>query len=85
MPGITTPACYAASNYLISGWTLGGDEYLAGRTAVAQAEVGQGHVVLFGFEPHFRGQPRNTFKLLFNAVMGSVTEMPTPASSLTCR
>jgi hypothetical protein len=84
-PGITTPACYAASNYLISGWTLGGDEYLAGRTAVAQAEVGQGHVVLFGFEPHFRGQPRNTFKLLFNAVMGSVTEMPTPASSLTCR
>ena len=84
-PGISTPACYAATDYLISGWTLGGDEYLAGRTAVAQAEVGEGQVVLFGFEPHFRGQPRNTFKLLFNAVMGSVTDMPAAASSLTCR
>ncbi len=83
--GVSTPVCYAQSDYLISGWTLGGDEYLAGRTAVAQVAVGSGDVVLLGFAPHFRGQPRNTFKLLFNALMGSTTEgLPSP-SSLPCR
>lgn len=73
-PRVSTPICYADTDYLVSGWTLGGDEYLAGRTAAAQIGVGQGQVVLFGFTPHFRGQPRNTFKLLFNALMGSSTE-----------
>ena len=66
---MTTPVCYADSDYLISGWTLGGDDYLAGRTAAAQAAVGDGQVMLFGIQPHFRGQPRSTFKLLFNALM----------------
>ena len=72
--GVTTPVCYAREDYLVSGWTLGGDEYLAGRTAAAQLEVGEGDVVLFAFTPHFRGQPRNTFKLLFNALVGASTE-----------
>jgi hypothetical protein len=72
--GVSTPVCYAGSEYLVSGWTLGGDEILAGRTAVAQVEVGRGDVVLFAFTPHFRGQPRNTFKLLFNALVGSATD-----------
>jgi hypothetical protein len=84
-PGVTTPVCYADSDYLISGWTLGGDEYLAGRTAAAQASVGEGQVVLFAFEPHFRGQPRNTFKLLFNALVGSVTEALPAGAGLDCR
>jgi hypothetical protein len=84
-PGITTPVCYANSDYLVSGWTLGGDEYLAGRTAVAQAQVGEGQVVLFAFQPHFRGQPRGTFKLLFNALMGSSTEGLPYATGLNCR
>jgi hypothetical protein len=73
-PGITTPICYAEDDYLVSGWTLGGDEYLAGRTAAATSAVGEGQVVLFAFTPHFRGQPRNTFKLLFNALVGATTE-----------
>ena len=47
---------------------------MAGQTAAAQVAVGSGHVVLFAFTPHFRGQPRNTFKLLFNALWGSATE-----------
>ncbi|MEZ4424473.1 MAG: M14 family metallopeptidase, partial [Gemmatimonadota bacterium] len=43
-----TPVCYADTDYLVSGWTLGGDAYLAGRTAAAQVSVGDGQVVLFG-------------------------------------
>lgn len=80
----TTPVCYASSDYLVSGWTLGGDEVLAGRTAAAQVQVGAGTVVLFAFTPHFRGQPRNTFKLLFNALVGSTMDVPSGASGLNC-
>jgi len=77
--GVSTPACYAAADYLVSGWTLGGDEYLAGQTAAAQVSFGAGQVVLFAFTPHFRGQPRNTFKLLFNALWASTTDgLPVP-------
>ena len=81
-PGVSTPVCYPETDYLVSGWTLGGDEYLAGQTAAAQVAVGSGQVVLFAFTPHFRGQPRNTFKLLFNALWGAATEqLPTGAGA----
>jgi hypothetical protein len=83
--GVSTPVCYADTDYLISGWTLGGDRYLAGRTAAAEVDVGSGDVVLFAFEPHFRGQPRNTFKLLFNALMGASTEGLPSGRGLDCR
>ncbi len=83
--GVSTPVCYADTDYLISGWTLGGDTYLAGRTAAARVAVGDGDVVLFAFQPHFRGQPRNTFKLLFNALMGASTEGLPEGGGLECR
>ena len=82
--GVSAPVCYADSGYLVSGWTLGGDEYLAGQTAAAQIDVDDGSVVLFAFTPHFRGQPRNTFKLLFNALVGSATEGLPAGSGSTC-
>jgi hypothetical protein len=63
---------------------LGGDEYLAGQTATAQVAVGSGQVVLFSFTPHFRGQPRNTFKLLFNALWGASTDGLPMGSGLGC-
>ena len=82
---ISTPVCYADADFLVSGWTLGGDEVLAGYPAAAQVGVGEGQVVLFAFRPHFRGQPRNTFKLLFNALAASATDgLPTPPG-LPCR
>jgi hypothetical protein len=84
-PGVSTPVCYAESDYLISGWVLGGDEYLAGRTAAAQVSVGSGQVLLFGFQPHFRGQPRNTFKLLFNSLIGSATDASGQGGGMNCR
>ena len=82
--GVSTPVCYPKTDYLVSGWILGGDQYLAGQTAAAQVAVGSGHVVLFAFTPHFRGQPRNTFKLLFNALWGSATEGLPLGAGLEC-
>lgn len=82
---ISTPVCYAASDFLVSGWTLGGEEVLAGYPAAAQIGVGEGQVVLFAFRPHFRGQPRNTFKLLFNALAASSTEGLPESPGLNCR
>ncbi len=82
--GVSTPVCFPEADYLVSGWTLGGDEYLAGQTGAAQVEVGSGRVVLFAFTPHFRGQPRNTFKLLFNALWGSATEELPLGGGLEC-
>lgn len=82
---VSTPVCYAASDFLVSGWTLGGEEVLAGYPAAAQVGVGAGQVVLFAFRPHFRGQPRNTFKLLFNALAASTTEGLPASPGLNCR
>ena len=83
--GVSTPVCFAPADFLVSGWTLGGDEHLAGRTAAAQIAVGGGDVVLFAFTPHFRGQPRNTFKLLFNSLLGSAAEAPADGRGPACR
>ena len=57
---------YPRQNFMVSGWELGGSRYLAGRVAAAHVKVGKGHAVVMGFRPHWRGQPHNTFKLLFN-------------------
>jgi hypothetical protein len=59
---------YAAEDFLVSGWELGGEEYLAGKVAGVRVPVGRGQAVVYGFRPGWRGQPHNTFKLLFNAL-----------------
>ncbi len=49
------------------GWVWG-QQYLDGGTAVAEASVGEGKVVLLGPEVNFRDQPHGTYKLLFNGL-----------------
>jgi hypothetical protein len=70
-PPVDIVASYAKNDILMSGWALGEEKYIAGRAAVVKVEVGAGEVVLFAFRPQFRGQPRGTYKLLFNALQGA--------------
>jgi hypothetical protein len=52
---------------LISGLLVAGDE-MAGRAAVVDAPVGNGHVLLFGIRPFWRWQSQGTFALALNAM-----------------
>jgi hypothetical protein len=63
-------ARYADEDVVLSGWALG-EEALGGRAGLVRIPYGSGDVVLFGFRPQFRGQPRGTFKLIFNALHGA--------------
>ena len=71
---------YPRQNLMVSGWELGGARHIAGRAAAVHVAVGRGHAVVMGFRPHWRGQPHNTFKLLFNPLFLSTVEgaMPSP-------
>ena len=66
-PDIRVAARYGSGDPLLSGWVLGGD-YLAGQPAIVEAPVGEGSVVLFGFQPNYRAQTVATWPLLFNAL-----------------
>jgi hypothetical protein len=66
-------AWYAGPETLDSGWAWG-QAYLDGGTAIAEASVGAGKVIVLGPEVAFRAQPHGTFKFLFNGVyLGSAT------------
>ncbi len=72
---------YPRQNFLVSGWELGGSRYLAGRVAAARVAVGKGQAVIMGFRPHWRGQPHNTFKMLFNPLFLSTVDGGLPSAS----
>ena len=65
---------YAEEDLLLSGWALGEKKHLGGKAAVVRARLGDGEVVLVGFRCQFRGQPRGTFKVIFNALLGATVE-----------
>jgi hypothetical protein len=56
-----------ADNPVLSGWVLGAEQ-VAGQPALVRAEVGNGSVVLFGFQPNYRAQSVSTWPLLFRAL-----------------
>ncbi len=60
-------ADYPEFNPLMSGWIFG-DEQIRGKSALVDAPLEDGRVILFGFRPQHRAQPHTTFKILFNAI-----------------
>ncbi|HEX7139568.1 MAG TPA: hypothetical protein VF219_17075, partial [Vicinamibacterales bacterium] len=53
---------------LLSGYLIG-ERYLNGKAAALDVPFGEGHVVLVGFRPEWRGQPFGAFRVLFNSVL----------------
>jgi hypothetical protein len=53
---------------LISGGLDNGDS-LAGAPALVDAPLGDGHVVMFAFNPYWRSQTLGSYALLFNAFL----------------
>jgi hypothetical protein len=65
----TVLARYAETgSALLSGYLVG-EKYLQGKAAALDVQFGDGHVILLGFRPQWRGQSFGTFRVLFNAVV----------------
>ncbi len=69
--GVFSVSKYPGEEILLSGWVLG-ENYLAYRSNLIEAEVGKGKVYLYGMRPQFRAQARGTYKLVFNAIINSL-------------
>ncbi len=62
-------ARYPETEPLLASGFLQGEKLIQGRIAALDVEHGDGHIVLLGFRPQWRGQPFGTFRMLFNAAM----------------
>jgi acyl CoA:acetate/3-ketoacid CoA transferase beta subunit len=60
-------ATYPDEPLLLSGWMIG-DDLIRGKAAALDVSMGEGKVLVFGFNVHNRGQARSTTKLLFNSI-----------------
>jgi hypothetical protein len=69
---VSVVARYPKDNILKSGW-LQGESFIADRIAIAEVKLGKGRMVLMPLKVQQRAQPYATFKLLFNAILTSVT------------
>jgi hypothetical protein len=67
LKGLQPVAWFDSKRPLRSGWAWG-EGYLEQGTAIVDASVGKGKLLLFGPEIAFRAQPHGTFKFLFNGI-----------------
>ena len=65
--GVEAVAWFDSPEPLRSGWAWG-QHFLEGAAAVVSADIGDGHLYMFGPEIVFRAQPHGTFKFLFNGI-----------------
>jgi hypothetical protein len=73
LKGVKPVAWFDSDKPLHSGWAWG-QKYLQDSTAVIDAQVGKGKLLLFGPEITFRAQPHGTFKFLFNGIYYGTAE-----------
>ncbi|MES3032648.1 MAG: M14 family zinc carboxypeptidase [Gemmatimonadota bacterium] len=73
-----------ADSLLISGLIAGGSE-MAGRAAVVDAPVGNGHVILMGTRPWYRWQNQGAMALAFNAIANWNALSAAPATTSAAR
>jgi hypothetical protein len=66
-------AWFDTDSPLRSGWAWG-QEHLADGVAMAEADIGEGKLYLFGPEIVRRAEPHGTFKFLFNGIYLSTAE-----------
>ena len=62
----------------MSGFLLGA-ALIEGKAAALDANYGEGHVILLGFRPQWRGQSHGTYKFLFNALFYNPSMAPEEA------
>jgi hypothetical protein len=68
-PSASVVAKYPATgNPMLSGWQIGGQK-VNGKAALVDVTKGKGHVVLFGFQPQYRGQTESTYPLIWGAIL----------------
>ena len=80
---VRTIVRYPEAPLLRSGWLVG-EERLHGTSAVMEAPIGKGRVILHTFRVQHRGQTWGTFKLLFNSIFygPAVSGVPAAETSL---
>ncbi|MBN2265020.1 MAG: hypothetical protein JW775_04315, partial [Candidatus Aminicenantes bacterium] len=67
-PRVVLSFARKADELLISGGLAAGEE-LAGSPAIADVTLGQGHIVLFSFNPAWRSQTHGSYFFIFNTLL----------------
>ena len=60
-------AKYPADSTPLRSGFLNGEKYMKGYAAALDVKRDKGHVLLFAFQPEWRGQPTGTFRVVFNS------------------